>query len=440
MTAYYNEIDKKAAAWLRELIRAGLIAPGEVDDRDIRDVTAHDLRGFTQHHFFAGIGVWSYALRRAGWGDDRPVWTGSCPCQPFSAAGKGAGFADERHLWPSWFRLIQDFKPQTVLGEQVASRAAIGGQPTDDLLALWRRQELLRLCENWLEENSPLGLQGMPERGRAGVASVQTIIGAIESEPLDRWRKSESSKSRASVRSNGGVADDETGSRCVRDERASVQHGCASQLEHAVARSDQSIGGLHDEEHAGRVVLGECGVRELGRGDVFESCADDIGRTTAAVRRAIDRACRALEEADGESWLNTVQSQMENAGYAFGALDLCAAGFGAPHIRQRTFFVADTDAARSQGRSRGRDGANERAARTSSLGSESGSTGPTNGIWRDADWLLCRDGKWRPVSPGTFPLVDGSAARVGRLRGYGNAIVAPVAQAFIEAVMEYLDQ
>ncbi|MCU3322178.1 DNA cytosine methyltransferase, partial [Enterobacter hormaechei subsp. steigerwaltii] len=38
-----------------------------------------------------------------------------------------------------------------------------------------------------------------------------------------------------------------------------------------------------------------------------------------------------------------------------------------------------------------------------------------NGFWRDADWLLCRDGKWRPVEPGTFPLVDGAAARLGRV-------------------------
>lgn len=82
--AYYNEIDPFAAEWLCNLIRSGHIAPGEVDTRSIEDVRPKDLDGFTQCHFFAGIGVWSYALRNAGWSDSRPVWTGSCPCQPFS--------------------------------------------------------------------------------------------------------------------------------------------------------------------------------------------------------------------------------------------------------------------------------------------------------------------------------------------------------------------
>ncbi len=124
MVAYYNEIDPHAAQHLRNLIDAGHIAPGVVDTRSIEDVTPNDLKGFTQVNLFAGIGGWSLALRRAGWPDSRPAWTASCPCQPFSAAGKGLGFADERHLWPSAHWLIGQRRPVVVFGEQSGSADA----------------------------------------------------------------------------------------------------------------------------------------------------------------------------------------------------------------------------------------------------------------------------------------------------------------------------
>lgn len=129
MTAYYNEINPYAAQWLRNLISAGHIAPGDVDERSIVDVRADELARYTQCHFFAGIGGWSLALRLTGWPDNRPVWTGSCPCQPFSRAGKREGAADDRHLWPHWFRLIREFAPAIIFGEQIA--LAIGDRWLD---------------------------------------------------------------------------------------------------------------------------------------------------------------------------------------------------------------------------------------------------------------------------------------------------------------------
>jgi DNA (cytosine-5)-methyltransferase 1 len=123
MTAYYNEIDPAAAAVLEQLIADGVIASGLVDRRSIADVEPDDLRGFTQCHFFAGGGLWSVAARLAGWPDDKLLWTGSCPCQPFSVAGKGAGIDDVRHLWPDFFRLIDARRPAVVMGEQVAGKA-----------------------------------------------------------------------------------------------------------------------------------------------------------------------------------------------------------------------------------------------------------------------------------------------------------------------------
>ena len=342
MTAYYNEIEPYAADWLRNLIAAGEIAPGDVDERSIEDVQPDDLRGYTQCHFFAGIGIWSRALRNAGWDDDRPVWTGSCPCPPFSAAGKGQRcpecggarnlchprktghficldcgcdrHADGRHLWPELSRLVADRRPAILFGEQVAS-------------------------------------------------------------------------------------------------------------------------------------------------------------------------------ADGRLWLSTVSADLERSSYGLAGADLCAAGAGAPNIRQRLYFagvdggdLGDPDLAGLEGRAGMRGGRDQRAARSAGMAdglAESdqserrgraddaegepdgqargrqqgdgepagrglrgvpgpGDPGALDGIWRDADWLLCRDGKWRPVESGTFPLADGDTARVGRLRAYGNAINEASARAFILAVMDIL--
>lgn len=131
---YYNENDKRTAAWLRELIKKKLISDGEVDERSITEVKGSDVKGFAQCHFFAGIGGWSYALRLAEWPDDKPVWTGSCPCQPFSQAGKGQVDKDERHLWPAFRELISECGPSIAFGEQVCSpdgRIWLAGIRTD---------------------------------------------------------------------------------------------------------------------------------------------------------------------------------------------------------------------------------------------------------------------------------------------------------------------
>lgn len=121
-TAFYNDTDAYAAQWTRNLIAAGEIAAGDVDERSIRDLQPADVASYRQCHFFSGLGIWSRVLRDAGWPDDVNVWSGSAPCQPWSSAGRRKGHDDDRDLWPEWFRLIAACRPTVVIGEQVSSK------------------------------------------------------------------------------------------------------------------------------------------------------------------------------------------------------------------------------------------------------------------------------------------------------------------------------
>ena len=311
MTAYYNEINKHAAQWLRNLIEAGHIAPGYVDERSIEDVFPSDLRGFTQCHFFAGIGVWSHALRQVGWSDDRHVWTGSCPCQPFSAAGKGGGFDDERHLWPAFHHLIKECQPAIVIGEQVASKDA---DPWIDLV-----------CNDLEALGYAFGAVPFPAAG----------VGAPHIRDRLYWV--------AYANFSGRQPQPDA-------ERARVQCEVATTRPAREQLSDDSAG-----------------------------ISGGVGNTDSKPAWGDAGSAHAAQAEHGANGGNG--DRLGDAGCAFPARP-----------------------------------------------------GPVNGFWRAADWLGCRDGKWRPVEPGTFPLAHGAASRVVRLRAYGNAINAKAAQAFIECL------
>ena len=416
--AYYNEIDPKAAAWLRELIRQGCIADGDVDERSITEVQPGDLLGYTQCHFFAGIGGWSYALRLAGIPDDMPIWTGSCPCQPFSAAGRQKCTDDHRHLWPELHRLVRECRPAIVVGEQVASKAGRGwlapvrsdlaelsyAVGAADLAAASVGAPHIRQRVYWgavrtnaMGDAASLGLSGWREpdgTGPTGAGVPAPVGGGVREQVAERR-----------VAGGDGELDDSCG--LGREWREGTAHGHVDDRPDAgrIQGDGGSVGAGEDgggsrrrplahDQREGRVQLGPAWVHERREApggapdhapDADRACRDDADRRGAAGRAAGDSAAAAAE-----SLANAPRGRLAGPGGGRGAQGLGAAERGVSRP------LAPID-------------------------------------WTHADWLPCRDGKVRPVEPGTFPLAHGVSARVGRLRGYGNAIVPHVAAAFVES-------
>lgn len=408
MGAYYNEYDKNAAEWLRQLIKLGLIADGVVDDRSITDVEVEDLNGFVQCHFFAGIGVWSHALRAAGWPDDEPIWTGSCPCQPFSSAGRQKGTDDERHLFPTWMHLIRECKPPVILGEQVEAAVRHGW---------WDA-----VSDGLEREGYACGAVAIPACG-LGAPHIRQRLWFCAVNPGCSGGVDVSKE----VGCGWGLAGKRQADHAGRGTPEDCRSGCSNRLVHTAKQGLQVGDGKPDAKEKSRDVdqrSGDAGGvskpvssgLQGQRGDGGDR--DEPGRVTPGRAGSAPEKGTALGLADANAGQQGV----------VGRSDLALRG-GAPW-----------DARPRLGR-----------------GGDAGRSHPTNGFWANPDWLYCRDGKWRPVKSGAFALVNGASselvpscdlgaqdveatkeAKAMRLKGYGNAIVAPAAAAFISAVIQYL--
>jgi len=320
MKAYYNDNDKSCCAWLKELIKQGLIPEGDVDERSIAEVKAEDLKGYTQCHFFAGIGGWPLALQLAGWPSDRHVWTASCPCQPLSGAGVRQGERDERHLWPILADLIKDGNPPVVFGEQVASKDG----------------------REWLS--------GV----RADLEAMEYAVGASD--------------------------------LCS----ASVSAPNIRQRVFWVADSE----GIRPQG------------RELGQGEVEFRGSGPL--SSGRLGESSERGCgqgRTGQEVSGKETRGKVERPSVDSG------------------------LADSESSERKS-----------TRRTRSRGQRLTDGGTTGNFWSDFDLIPCRDGKSRRVESGTFPLAHGVPNRVGLLRGYGNSINPQVAKEFIESYIELKEE
>lgn len=376
---YYNDNDRKVCAWLRELMAGGHVPEGWTDERSIKEVQAKDVAGYRACHWFAGIGGWPLAISLAGWPADRPVWTASCPCQPYSAAGKGHGDADARNLWPDLFRLVRESQPPTVLGEQV--EAAIGYGWLDGVFADLE-------AEGYAVGAAvlPAACVGAPHQRHRIFWVATRRVGNTNQSGLRRDARAtpgpegQGQRGRLAVRGDGdrpaptgdarGLVNAERAERRADDEHQQQEGGL-----------EQATGGPGGTGYAGRLddslLAGREGQQHSGP---EERRGGSEGPPPRPVEPSGSTGRGGLEHADG----------------------------GEPG-----------------------DGELQRGWQHRQQQEDSRS-----GFWDDFELLPCRDGKVRRAKPGIFPLAPRFPGRVGLLRGAGNAIVPLVAAAFVRAFLE----
>lgn len=474
--ALYNEIDPFAARWLRNLIAAGHIAPGAVDERSVKDLVPADVAGLGQRHFFAGIAGWSLALRLAGVPDDADVWTGSCPCQSLSDAGKRLGFADERHLWPAWFGLIAECRPAVVFGEQVAS--SLGLEWLDlvfadlegagyacaaaDLCAAGagaphQRQRLFFVAHANRKPGRLLAAQRQPGRADAQAERSGKARSVAHASELRRKQGTGTVRSRESNHAWGRLPS-------IMGNAGGPRGG----------RNGRAVSGAQAKVGSERV--GDRGVADISvaashsgwRNCDWIPCSDGVSRPVepgthplaSSVSACMERM-RAIEDA---GWKEVVDYAGHRKGNPDEVLRMVRESVhsaarredGKPGVRQQLHapevllsFLFCVEATHARGVDRGgvkeaRKQARYRIMRGMRLDHGSGrpscerrSDGQHSGESSDPvhklSLVLARYAEAHRAIAGE---ANASSDRVGKLRGYGNAIVPQVAATFIRAALE----
>ena len=398
---YLNEFDPFAADWLGMLSTLGHIPISYIDSRTICDVTPQCVDGFTQCHFFAGIGGWPLAFQLAGLPESVNAWSGSCPCQPYSTAGKGKGQADPRHLWPVWFPLIRECKPEYVFGEQVS--AAIGHGWLDGVFA---------------------GMEGAGYTGGAVVLGAHSVR-APHIRQRVFW----------GFRRNDGLPD-------------SQDDGASENIRQGRRESDSVRGGSW---------LLDTNVNGCNSG--FASSQADRYRDSA------DATGSGLRNATGDDEQRTrqlgaiigIEAGGSGCGLQHAESDGRNARGGEPiggSIASGCCGLRDSIDSGLQGHS----GNGNNGDQSGRIGTDSQRSIAASDPWSDYTIGHYRDGKARRIGRGIFPLAYGvprsmgqgqsglrrilrsaSGNRKGRLKGYGNAIVPQLAAVFIRAFMEAME-
>jgi DNA (cytosine-5)-methyltransferase 1 len=320
------------------------------------------------------------------------IITGGFPCQPFSVAGSRKGTDDNRHLWPEMFRIIKEFKPRWIIGENVRGIVSI----QDGLV-------FETVCTDLESEGYEVQTFNIPAVG----------VGA----PHKRERIWIVANSRCSIRGKQSSRNSESiGSRTFKKTERSTDTSKitgSSERAETMADTESKRTGENNERLRSRT----SGIS--GREGTTRIQEDVANSNTGNVEAGCERQRRIREENTKERQSNNATGSSEvmantNTGYSKQSNQEVQTRGNPINISSKD--VANTDGERQQEQCRPKS------------------------IQEEGNELECSSsqsgGNFWDIEPDVGRVVNGLPGRVHRLKGLGNAIVPQIAEEIGRAIMK----
>jgi DNA (cytosine-5)-methyltransferase 1 len=342
------------------------------------------------------------------------IITGGFPCQPFSVAGSRKGTDDNRHLWPEMFRIIKEFKPRWIIGENVRGIVSI----QDGLV-------FETVCTDLESEGYEVQTFNIPAVG-VGAPHKRERIWIVANSRCS-VRREQSSRNSESIRS-----------RTFKETERSTDTSeitRPSERTETMADTESKRTGENNE----RLRSGTSGIS--GREGTTRIQEDVANSNTGNVEAGCERQRRIREENTKERQSNNVTGSSEVMANTNESISRERQIFGNPNDKGRGASETRRESLQPE----------DRQTRTDNLGSGSEVMANTNSerqqeqcrpksIQEEGNELECSSsqsgGNFWDIEPDVGRVVNGLPGRVHRLKGLGNAIVPQIAEEIGRAIMK----
>ena len=367
------------------------------------------------------------------------IITGGFPCQPFSVAGKQAGTDDDRHLWPVMFRIIQEFTPRWVIGENVKGLTNIQDGVVFETVCTDLEGEGYEVRTF----NIPAAGVGAPHRRERLWIVAHRKESMVNTDDVRLEQHNETKEEPSWWRTSTTF-----------EPTSNVVDTISNDKGREISRSDEEERGIQEEhrqdDSSARLTSRTSSIRQTNNG--HEDMEDS--------RRTLQQGTELREKNEdevGEGYANQHQRSSSPSEFNVANANINGTKRNQPEDRQGSRTqqsgedVADTYARLSNGtyeevQSRGQTSDTSSEGSTDVANTESSDRHDNEAVTRDGESQaqevfgngssVSGEGSWWHTEPDVGRVAHGVPGRVYRLKGLGNSIVPKIAEEIGKAIIK----